>query len=284
METGTAHPYSHSLIDAGIDWITATKPADDDGYKWEQLGESLLQEQKEQGRTIRRATLRDYVGFRGEHLFVGTREADSIIVGSSDVSASHWQSISSLARNVSRLDIQASVWTHGEQPQLGRYAFARLKRAPKGRGRPREFDLRRKHPYGETLSINNRVSDAYGRLYDWGAAHKAATAQTVWRYEVEFKRSYALGHARTLLSTPDPRTTCAQLVHGWFSKRGVVPSWSATATRLPNVPALTIPDRDPLAWFRSSLSVTIRKAIDRHGLDEVLMALGLSDVVQPKGR
>lgn len=284
MSDGSPAPFSHTLIDSGVDWITATHPIGDEGWKFEQLSEELLQGQREAGKEVKRATLRDYTGWRGEHLFTGMREQDAIIVASQEVSARHWPDISRAARNVSRLDLQASVWTHGEQPQLARWSYSRLKRSPAKRGRPRSFTLIRSHPHGETLNLGKRSSDAYGRLYDWTAAHKAGPAQTVWRYEVEFKRAYALGHARHLLAVPDPRTASAQLVHGWFTKRGVEPTWHVGDPRLSNGERLVSPDRDALAWFESSLSKTIRKAIDRHGLPRVLLALGLSDLVQPKRR
>lgn len=284
METSKPAPYSHDIVDAGIDWITATKPAGDDAWAFEQQAQAMLEEQTEQGRSVSRATLRDYTGWRGESLFVGTRNDDSIIVASSDVAARHWQTVAQTARNVSRLDLQVSVWTHGEQPQLARYAYNKLKRLPPKRGRPRSFSLIRTHPYGETLNVGKRQSDAYGRLYDWATAHKAAQAQTIWRYEVEFKRAYALGCARTLLSVDDDRAEVSHLVHRWFESRGVLPTWSTTGTRLSNGHALSKPATDALEWFRSSLSKTVAKQIKLHGLDKVLDALGLSSMVVSKKR
>jgi hypothetical protein len=284
METTQPAVYSHSPVDAGIDWITATRPASDEAYQFEQAAEDLLCEQRDEGRSVSRATLRDYTGWRGESLFVGTREQDSIIVASSDVAARHWQTIAHHARNVSRLDLQVSVWTHGEQPQLARSAYQRLKRLPQKRGRPRSFTLIRTHPHGETLNVGKRQSDAYGRLYDWSAAHSQGEAQTIWRYEVEYKRSYALGHARALLTSDDSRAAVSHLVHRWFESRGLLPTWSPTGTRLSNGVELREPARDPLAWFRTSVSKTIAKQIKLHGLQEVLLALGLSDVVVSKRR
>lgn len=279
MQTVKALPYSHSLVDAGIDWITATRPQDGSQRAFEAVGEELLCQQKEEGRTLQRATLRDYTGYRGDSLFVGTREQDSIIVASSDVAARHWQTIARTARNVSRLDVQASVWTHGEQPALARWSYNRLKRVPPGRGRPRSFTLIRTHPYGETLNVGKRQSDCYGRLYDWSTAHSQGEAATIWRYEVEYKRAQALGNARTLLGTTDVGAEVSSLVHRWFSSRGLQPTWAAGESRLSNGAALVMQTRDPLAWFRSSVSKTVAREIKRHGLRAVVDALGLSDVV-----
>lgn len=284
MEQTLPAPYSHDVIDAGIDWITATALPGVEGECFRAVGESLLQEQISAGRNVRPALLRDYTGWRGEHCFVGMREADSIIVASQDMAARHWRTVSLAARNVSRVDLQASVWTHGEQPQLARWSHAKLKRSPAKRGRPRSFTLIQTHPYGETLNVGKRQSDTCGRLYDWSAAHKQGTPQTIWRYEVEYKRKVAAAHCSALSSLDDCRAEVASTVHRWFASRGVQPTWSAGDIRLSNGAALSEPDRDTLAWFRSSLSKTIAKEIRRHGIEAVLDALGLSSVVQPKRR
>lgn len=284
LGTETPAPYSHTLVDSGVDWITATRPVDDEAWKFEQLADDLLSEQRDAGKEVKRATLRDYTGWRGEHLFSGMREHDAIIVASQEVAARHWQAVSQAARNVSRLDLQASVWTHGEQPQLARWSYNRLKRSPPRRGRPRSYTLIRTHPHGETLNVGKRQSDAYGRLYDWSSAHGQEVPATIWRYEVEYKRGYALAHSRALSTVDDPRTSAAELVHRWFSSKGLDLPWSVSGSRFSNGVVLKEPDRDALAWFRTSLSKTIRRAIERHGLVKVLDALGLSDVVQPKRR
>lgn len=284
MQNGQVNPYQHSLIDAGIDWITCTALRGLEGRSFRETTDKLLDEQRAAGVELQPATLRDYVGWRGQHLFVGSRADDRVAVLSSDVAARQWQTVAQAARNVSRLDVQASVWTHGEQPSLARSAYAKLRRAPPTRGRPRSFTLIRTHPYGETLNVGKRQSDQYGRVYDWSTAHKAGTAATVWRYEVEFKRAEARRASAVLLADDDHKSLSADLVHRWFTHRNVRPSYEVTSCRLPNESALCEPERDTLAWFRDSLSKTLRKAIRRHGLAEVIIALGLAEMVEPKRR
>lgn len=280
--TEQTSPYSHSLIDAGIDWITCTQVRGLEGRLFRDACEKLLDEQRAAGVEIVPATLRDYVGWRGSHLFAGARPQDRVCVMSADVAARHWATVAQPARNVSRLDVQASVWTHGEQPSLARSGYAKLKRAPPTRGRPRSFTLIRTHPYGETLNVGKRQSDAYGRVYDYSTAHKIGTAATVWRYEVEFKRTQARRHTTMLLADDDPRTLSAELVHRWFSTRSVPPTYEMTSCRLPNESAIVGLDRDALTWFEQSISKTVRKMIKRHGLPRVIFALGLSDLVEPR--
>lgn len=284
MEVPAQGRYQTTAIEAGVDWLTATAPRGLEGRAFREAGNRLLDERRAAGGDVKPAALRDYNGYRGEHVFVGTRERDALIVLSSGAAAEHWKMVSQAARNVSRLDLQVTVWTHGEQPPLARTAYQKLRRSPVGRGRPRSYTLIRTHPQGETLNVGKRSSDAYGRLYDWASAHKAATAATIWRYEVEFKRRYALAHCRALSDVDDPRTSVADVVHRWWSTRSVEPTWSVAGSRFSNGALIREPERDALAWFRSSVSKTVAKAIDRHGLESVILALGLSDVVQPRPR
>lgn len=284
MEVTPAGRYQTTAIEAGVDWLTATAPRGLAGRTFREVGNALLDARRAAGGDVKPAALRDYNGHRTEHLFYGTREQDAVIVLSSSVAQEHWKTVSQAARNVSRLDLQVTVWTHGEQPPLARTAYQKLRRSPAGRGRPRSYTLIRTHPQGETLNVGKRSSDAYGRLYDWASAHKAATAATIWRYEVEFKRRYALAHCRALSNVDDPRTSVAELVHGWWKTRSVEPTWSVGGSRFSNGALIKEPERDALAWFRTSVSKTVAKAIDRHGLHSVLLALGLSDVVEPTAR
>jgi hypothetical protein len=53
METVKPAVYSHDLVEAGIDWITATRPAGDEAYQFEQAAEDMLSEQREEGREVK---------------------------------------------------------------------------------------------------------------------------------------------------------------------------------------------------------------------------------------
>lgn len=284
MEART-QPYSHTCIDAGVDWITATcKLGHATRNQFEQLGEAIIEGEREAGVEIKPASLRDYRGFRAPGIFSGRRSEDSIIVVSGSHAPPHWSSIARLATNVSRLDIQATVWTHGEQPPLSRWYYARAVRQKPSRGRPRSYSLVRTHPAGDTLYVGKRQSDYYGRVYDYATAHKQGQPRTLWRFEVELKRQVATGYSRTLLSADTPRTCAEQLVHSWYSARGLHPSWTVGESRYPSGVLIDKIDRDALAWMERSLKKTVATCIRQHGLPAVLDALGLSEIVMVKSK
>lgn len=276
-------PYSFTPVDANIDWITATAKAGSSGRSFRQVGAGIIDAERVAGREVKPATLRDYVGWRGDGIFVGKRASDALIITSGRHAPPHWESIAQHADNVSRLDLQVTLWTHGETPPLAREEWEHLRNLPPSRGRPRSLTLIQSHPHGETLNVGKRQSDAYGRVYDWATAHKAGAAATIWRYEVELKRLYAWRHSRALLGTTDRGRSIRDTVHAWFRVRGLRMPWSTMDSELSVQLGVLEMHRDPLAWLETSVSKTIAKAVRRHGIERVLLALGLSDTVRPVG-
>lgn len=281
MLSGQTSAYSFTPVNADVDWLTATAKAGSEGRPFRQVGNSIIDDERVAGGDVKPATLRDYVGWRGDGFFVGKRVEDSIIVVTGQRAPPHFERVAQHASNVSRLDLQVTLWTHGEQPELAREEWERLRKLPPARGRPRSLTLIQSHPHGETLNVGKRQSDVYGRCYDWATAHKAGVPRTIWRYEVEYKRLYAARHSRALLSVDDRGRSIRDTVHSWFQVRGLLMPWATEDSQLSVESSVLGVHRDPLAWFETSISKTVAKAINRYGLDRVLLALGLSDKVRP---
>src|SRR5215208_6729754 len=203
MQTAKAEPYSFDLISAGVDWITCTARGKDARRALQAQVEPILQQEASAGVEVSVARLRDYVGWKVPGVVYGTRDADDLCILSASHAARLWKNVALAATNVSRLDLQATVWTHGEQPALSRWYYQRVRRQKPSRGKPRTYSLIQTHPHGDTLYVGKRQSDCYGRVYDYATAHKTAPARTVWRYEVEFKRDMALRHSRALSNSDD---------------------------------------------------------------------------------
>lgn len=284
MQTATANPYQFSVVDSGVDWLTATARGKDARKSFLAQGEALLKEDAGAGVEITSARIRDYSGWKGNGVFVGTRRDDDLIVLTSSRAAAQWQTVARAATNVSRLDLQVTVWTHGEQPALSRWYYQKCRRLPSQRGRPRTLSLIQTQPAGDTLYVNKRTSDSYGRVYDYATAHKEGPPRTLWRYEVEYKRHLAAHHANSLLAERVYPARVEQLVGAWYEARGVRPTW--TALEAPGHQDAPPDDarRDVLLWFETSLSKTVAKAIRRHGVAAVLDALHLSGVVMERPR
>lgn len=279
MATAQANPYRFSVVDSGVDWITCTARGKGRRKPFLAQGEAILQEQAGRGVEMSSARLRDYSGWKGDGVFVGSRRDDDIIILKSSRAAAHWQTVAQAATNVSRLDLQVTVWTHGEQPALSRWYYQRAKRLPPQRGRPRTLSLIQTHPAGDTLYVNKRTSDAYGRVYDYATAHKEGPPRTLWRYEVEYKRHLAAHHAHSLLGSGVCQSLVESTVGAWMEGRGVRQTWKSDSSLRPAKAEDGLPERDVLLWFETSLSKTVAKAIRRYGVAAVVEALHLSQYV-----
>lgn len=279
MKTAKAVPYKTTCVSAGVDWITATARERGARSTFEDIWQGTSRKEKEAGVEMKPASFRDYRGWRVPGLFYGERADDAILVASGSTAEPLWRNIADAADNVSRLDLQVTLWTHGEQPQLGRFYWNHVRRLPPQRGRPRSFSLTQTKPNGETLYVGKRTSDCYGRVYDWSTAHSQGQPRTLWRQEVEFKRHMARGHSLALLTADDPRSYTESAVGSWFASRGVDSSWSSCDfPDTQDVFASPI-KRDVLSWFETSLSKCIARAIKSHGPAAVFEALHLSHIV-----
>src|SRR5215203_14316 len=272
METSKAPPYLTTVVNSGVDWMTATCQPGDSRKMFDAEGNRILEEETAAGVEIQPAAVRDYVGWRAPGIFAGRRRADSMIVLSSSHAARLYKTVAQHSTNVSRLDLQVTVWTHGEQPSLSRWYYQRLKRAPPARGRPRSLSLIQTHPQGDTLYVGKRQSDYFGRVYDYASAHKQGPPRTLWRYEVECKRDLAARHYRALLGADDDRVATESIVGRWYETRGIRQSWITTGAPASQDVGGAERQRDVLSWFDTSVSKTVGGAIRRHGLVAVLDA------------
>jgi len=286
METVKASPYLFDCVSAGVDWITCTARGKEARTGLEMASDGLLQKEAGRGVEITPARLRDYAGYQTKGIISARRADDSICVLKGANALADWQTVAQHATNVSRLDLQATVWTHGEQPALSRWYYQRVRRLPPQRGRPRSFSLIQTHPHGDTLYVGKRQSDSFGRVYDYSVAHKKGPPRTLWRFEVEYKRHLAAHHANSLLGKRVHTSDSEQIVHNWFGSRGVRPAWSPDqSSHLENVlPSKTT--SSAMLWFETSVSKTIAREIRRNGVAAVIEALHLSQyvIVKPQRR
>lgn len=265
----------YTPISAGADWLTATACGAGHALDFDRIAYEVFKEEKSGGGEVSAALRYGFEGQKARGFFCGVREHDRLIVLSGPRTPALLASVLRASTNVSRLDVQVTVWTHGEQPNLAVQGWHSLARHPNKRGRQGKATLIQSRPSGDTLNVNSRSSDRFGRLYDKATEAKLGPPRTVWRYEVEFKRGQANHYARALCARSDPSTVAAQVVHDFFSSKGVSPSFLK-----PDKPTVSLPlnsnlDRDVLRWFEDSVSVTVARSINRYGLARTLEALGL---------
>jgi len=268
------------VISCGPDWLTCTSRKSGVSNALQDWAMDQLAKEKACDGQISQARRLGYAGWKTSGLYVGERPQEVMVQLSGPRCSPLALEAITLSSNVSRLDLQVTVWTEGEQPALAEWTYKQLKERAAISYVPYAFSLIVNHPAGATLNLGRRVSDAYGRLYDKTAELGSEVPRLLWRYEVEWKRKSARRQAMRLLEQRCSPTHVCKQVHAWYTKKGVLPSFTVTSGRLSDGPTITAPTKDVLSWFRASVSKTVAKAINQHGRQAVLSALGLLDLTE----
>lgn len=272
---------SHSIHSTGVDWITASANHGYSRWDMQQFADHQRQRFMDADVTIRPAYRLGYTGWEAPGFFSGNREGGTIVVASGGTAQEVFKSVVNVADNISRLDLQTTVATPIERPHLGVQAYQVLQGGSPSHVKVKNVTLITSQPEGETCSIGKRSSDNYGRIYDKATESGAAPPRSLWRYEVEYKRGVAKRIAVDLAGREAPQVVAGSLVHQWFTARGVIPIYTPPLLSCPQEPPGSPNGSDVLAWFDKSLSVTVARAIRRHGLRAVLKALHLENTVVP---
>jgi hypothetical protein len=273
----TAQPtVTNTIISSGVDWITATNHGGSVSHYSDDFATHEFERAADLGAKVNPSSRLGYVGYSTEHFFYGSRGHGRMLIASGSRAHDLFRSVVELSDNITRLDVQVTLWTHGEQPHLGRQAYACLRGKPPARVSVRNVQLIDAHPSGETCNVGKRSSDQYGRIYDKATEAKLGTPRTVWRYEVEVKRAIAGAWASALSSGDNPEALARTLVRSWFLDRGLQPPFSDDGYSNAFDLHVVRKASDTLAWFRDTLSKTVAREVEQHGLATVIDALGLS--------
>jgi hypothetical protein len=272
---------AHTIISSGVDWITATNPGGRTAHYSDEFAQSEFTRALDRGEDMVPASRLGYVGYQSEGWFYGSRGDGRMMQASGHRAQDLYRTVLNLSHNVTRLDVQVTLWTHGEQPHFGRQAYACLKGHPPARVPVRNVQLIESHPKGETCNVGKRASDQYGRIYDKATEAQMGLPRTVWRFEVETKRGVAAAWASALSAAKPDSPLPTRLVFEWFEARGLRPPFSSNGDS--NAYDLSLGRRrsNTLSWFRDTLSKTVDSQVKLHGLNAVIDALGLSGLVVP---
>lgn len=274
----------YGVFSSGIDWVTCTAKNGSPALALERVSDLEVANQNSAGVNPTRTSWLGFEGYKLPGLFFGRREHDVMLCLSGSVSHDLGPIAIQTATNISRLDLQVTIASNGEVLELARAAWNQCRHCDNPANRPRSFSFIVGHPTGQTLYINSRASDNFGRIYDKGVESKLCPAGLMWRYEVEFKRKVAKSEALKAAPLEQLSAYVCDRVHTWLTARGVEPPWPAVNSFADESLARADVDRDVLTWFNSSVSVSVHRAIKQFGLKAVLEALHLQDVVAAKER
>lgn len=269
----------YDVIDAGVDYLTCTGSASGSALVLDQYASEYLREKRDAGETIRPASRFGFSGLRSDHFFTGLNDHGSIVIVSGAECGPLANDLILRSDNVSRIDLQVTLWCGGEQPHLGCELNSRTRAYLSQHKSRSTCGVRVEYPRGETFTFNKRVSDFHARVYDKATQGKLGPARTVWRYEIELKRKPALAAAYTLLRQSCPATWTTHRVHQLLTARHVDCAFKPDGAPQPGDLQIFRAQSDRLGWFRNQVSHSISKAIKRDGLPATLDALGLAHLL-----
>lgn len=178
------------------------------------------------------------------------------------------------ATNVSRIDLAVTGRLDVDRSRLAEEAYRLASGAPRGRGRPTELTLILGQDRGDTLYVGSRTSDQRGRLYDKGRESGEPAYQNCWRWEVQYRRAYAMSAVRSLVAAPQKGPTIAATVASWFTSRGVGATYRVTSEPIDSRPDRKTPDDERwLAWARKCVRPRAEQLAARYGWRFVAEAL-----------
>lgn len=280
MQSATQPTVEHSIVSAGVDWLTATASKGSSRVDLQTYSDNQRRRFMDSEETIKTGYRLGFFGWQAEGFFYGTREGCSIVVASGAQAHNVFRAVAGIADNISRLDLQVTVATPEERPRLGLQAFNAIKSGAPSRRKVKNVTLIDSHPSGETCSIGKRKSDQYGRIYDKATEAQLGEPRSVWRYEIELKRHSALNTSTALRSSQAVEGDALGIVWNWFDTRGVAPIFTPHQFFCPQKPVPPDTNRDLLTWFEKTLSITVARAVRRYGAERVLEALGLLSQVE----
>lgn len=263
------------IVDAGVDWMTATASSPSLRENLWLVARRLLETRQREGERPSAWHAHGYGGWKCSHLAFGARRDSVCLQLTSFEAEQEWRHCIGACENVSRFDL--SVDTHFDPPvtTLSRkmYVDAGHTKPPNGR-KPRR-ELRVSSDGGSTLYIGARQSEQFGRLYDKGIEQGTHEPGHWWRWEVELKGSAAWNAAGALRRIDDPRIMILLSVNSWFRSR-TSHSYSVDQQQFTFVGSRRETDVDrQLQWLARGVRPTVQNLLDHVGRERVLFALGL---------
>lgn len=265
--------------ECGIDYITCTLPLDDsNGPSLIAVGNRLQKEVQNEGNTFKHATLLGYEGAICGSVFTGTSVQGYMLRISGARALDAIPQLRALAPNITRIDLQVTVWYPAESDVIIRQQYARAfsDATVADRRARRKVTRWEGNDGGYTFYIGSRSSRAYGRVYDKHKESKDNEYAGAIRYEVELKDEHANQAFRLLrYGKTVKEKQIVSFVAEWFMARGVRADWTFELGLLELSPVSreTSDTERRLKWLKTQVRHTVielRKTVDASVILEAL--------------
>lgn len=133
---------------------------------------------------------------------------------------------------------------------------------------------------GDTLYLGSRLSPNYGRVYDKSARYgDEAGSGSVWRFEIEAKRVQARRLSNSWRKAIDKTEHISSVISYQFRKWGIE---LPLRGQKPQCEIAVSEECSTTQWLRRSVAPSVARLIEAGRGNEVLQALGLTNLVQAR--
>lgn len=268
-------------VTSGVDWITATIPADGEAVEPRLLWlNSLLLDISKEGNKYERRGMSGYYGHGVDRNFIGDNGERWLVQFTGRQADRAFARIDWAGFHFARMDIQATVSYRAPVRGVGDYyhdtsVAATRNVSPSWRWQVSRFVT---HDGGSTTYIGSPSSRSRGYIYDKAAESKDPVYTGCWRYEVRHRNERAT-QCGTILSAarPNYREVVFQAVSDWFAQRGVDCRHWASGPRSVYPPLKTRPSdaASKLLWLERSVKPALDWLRSQGYEQAALEALGL---------
>lgn len=259
-------PSLATIVHADVDWLSMS--AKDPSacrtlLEWRDKRFSVL---ADGGWSEKRFSGHGYQYRQRGQVAIGVGRCDVVAQLSGAEASAGWRDLARLASNVSRVDLACTARTDTRTDALAEQEYAAATARKRGRGRAAQVTLIKSEDRGDTLYVGSRKSDQLGRLYNKEKESRQAEYSACWRWEVQYRRSYALSTVRALQATPVPSEAIIATVGRWFTDRGVRAAYRSGVDPLCTGNARPAPDDQRwLAWVRRCVQPRAKEMVERYG-------------------
>lgn len=263
------------IVEAGVDWITATCKSSDNMSQFREIGVALLHVQSDRSQQVQPWRFEQFEGLKADGVAMGEGEGMAIIRLSGPCAYAHWRRVFELSTTCSRLDLQVTVSGIPDMPaKILRHHREALVHVS-DRKRPPTIDIRISNRTGNTLYFNTRQSSRFGRVYDKFVESKLDHYVGCGRYETQLNGRAAGFAGRYLSQVGSVNARVESHVHAFFAARGLVLPWNLEATSLLSSPRQRSNASRRLAWLSAQVRGCLHTLIEEGYGEQALSALGL---------
>lgn len=264
-----------AVVDAGVDWITATIRPGRKLAMMHTLAEGWYLDRTDDGWQGKAWKWNGYSGSTTDGISYGKRD-DGLIVRLSGVMAiNHWATLVMYADNVSRLDLQVTGQDDYSTNEWHRHAQGESRYDARIANGMTKTSIREDTPNGATFYIGSRSSDRYYRIYDKSAESGGEYPSRSWRWEIEYKAGLANAVAASLIGRHDQVNALIARLRTDFWSYGVTlpvtyvsPGWRAS------VFGTVTSDQRRLEWLRRCIRPMIDRMSEAYDVETLSEALG----------